>query len=233
MMSNLLYEDIVHKIEELIKTDDYQEGKKIPSERELAEQFGVSRNVVREAIGVLRAKGLLVIKQGKGAYVSKPQDHIVTESLHRVLGTHHTTIEDILEVRAELEISIIKKAVLKAMPQDVHNLKDIYMQMEDHKQEFQRQQFTHYDEQFHLALANCTQNKTFTVLMYAFFELTERAPFVITHLTPSNVSTAQGHHLALIQAIESKNEQAAVSNIQAHIQLLKDAAEYLKKNDLI
>ncbi|HET7579475.1 MAG TPA: FadR/GntR family transcriptional regulator [Bacillales bacterium] len=229
-MNRLLYEDIVQKIEEQIYKGHLKEGEKLPSERELAAEHAVSRNVIREAIGTLREKGFIVVKQGKGAYVTKWNKEIVTDTLKRMLRTDDSTGEDILEVRESLETAIIRKAVHVASPDNIENLKKIYKSMETHKKYVDR--FIEMDAEFHMALAESTQNRIFPLLIHSFHEMTEGSIFALTRFTPYSVENAQKHHHDLIRALETRNERLAVSTIQDHIDLLRIEMAQLKGGNL-
>jgi GntR family transcriptional repressor for pyruvate dehydrogenase complex len=226
-MNGLLYEDIVKKIEKQIHNGDYCDGEKLPSQRELAIQYDVSRNVVREAIGSLREKGFIVVKPGKGVYVKKPDNTIVAETLKRVLQNNDSTSEDLLEVREELEVSITRKAVQKATPDNIEFLKGIYQRMEEKKHHIN--QFVEEDANFHMALAEATQNRIFLMFISSFYELTEKSLFALTRLTPYSTIEAQKHHLQLIRAIELKDEQLAVQTMKEHIDLLRKEVSLCKK----
>ena len=71
-MNDYLYSEIVNYVEESIINQTLKEGDKLPSERELAVQFQISRNVVREGIKILKEKGLVVVHPGRGAFITKP-----------------------------------------------------------------------------------------------------------------------------------------------------------------
>lgn len=68
---DLLYTKIADAIMEYIKENDLKTGDRIPSERELAQEFNTSRNSVREALRVLENNGIIEVKMGKGAYITE------------------------------------------------------------------------------------------------------------------------------------------------------------------
>ncbi|MFD1706164.1 FadR/GntR family transcriptional regulator [Siminovitchia sediminis] len=230
-MDNLLYSDIVRELEKKIMTHEFQENHKLPSERELAAHYRVSRNVVREALTELRVKGLVEIKPGKGVYVTKPNEDIVTESLQRVLHTNGVTLENILDVREQLEILIIETAVENARPKGVEELRKIFLEMDRSKRNIQK--FIECDAEFHLKLAQSTENKALYVLIHSFFDLTERELFNITTYTPSSVHEAQEHHAQLLEAVETRDKKLAVSTIKKHMGLLRDEIKMLKEQGLL
>ncbi len=229
-MDNLLYSDIVRELEKKIMTNELKEDSKLPSERELAAHYDVSRNVVREALTELRVKGLVAIKPGKGVYVTKPSEDIVTESLQRVLWSNEVTLEDNLDVREKLEILIIEKAVENAEPDCIEELKKIYRQMEKNKHSVYK--YIENDADFHLKLAESTQNKALYVLINSFFDLTERELFNITTYTPDSVHDAQRQHALLVEAIEMKDKDLAVSVMKEHMGLLRDEIKMLKEQGI-
>ena len=70
VQSSRLYEQIVEQIEQSVQRGDLKPGDQLPAERELAEQFGVSRTAVREAVKALREKGLVEAYPGKGTFIT-------------------------------------------------------------------------------------------------------------------------------------------------------------------
>ncbi|MFJ7726786.1 FadR/GntR family transcriptional regulator [Neobacillus sp. NPDC097160] len=228
-MSEALYLDIVADIEKKIIEGTLKEGDKLPSEREMSKEQNVSRHVVREAFRVLEEKGFLYIHQGKGVYVIKPQGDIVTESLKRILQNDQTSAEDILEVREFLEVSIIKRAVNRATKEDIDRLKELYKRMEDKKNIIS--EFLLEDFNFHLTLANATQNKVFVVLAKTFFELTGNSLFDVTKYTQT-VKVALEHHWNLINAIETRDQNAAVTVMKDHMNEIRNELEMLRNMNL-
>lgn len=226
-MDNLLYGDIVREIEKKIMTNELKEDDKLPSERELAAHYDVSRNVVREALTELRVKGLVTIKPGKGVYVTRPNEDIVTESLQRVLQSKDVTLENILDVREKLELMILESAVENATPVYIEKLKTIYHEMEEHKHLVQI--FIEKDADFHLTIAKATLNKALYVLIHSFYDLIERELFKVTTYYPKSVFEAQKHHVILIEAIETKNKELAVTTLIEHMSLLREEIKLLNK----
>lgn len=230
-MADFLYNKIVNDIERKIMINKLKVSDKLPSERELAISYDVSRNVVREAIMVLRVNGFVEIKPGKGIYVTKPNEENVTNSLQRVLKSNRVTGEDILDVREELEIIIIKKAIKKATNKSIKELKEIYKQMDQRKHLVA--DFIEKDAEFHLMLAQSTQNDVYYFLIHSFFDLTERGLLNITIYSPESVTEAQTHHKRIIEAIETRDESLAISTIKEHLDLLRDEVETLKAQEII
>src|SRR5215469_16452495 len=82
-----LYEQIVHQIEESIVKGALKPGDQLPAERELAQQFGVSRTAVREAVKVLREKGLVEAYSGRGTFITSGTSQAIRTSLDMMIKT--------------------------------------------------------------------------------------------------------------------------------------------------
>ncbi|MFE5429970.1 MULTISPECIES: FadR/GntR family transcriptional regulator [Bacillaceae] len=233
MSGNLLYFEVAEEIENKINKGIYEEGEKLPSERELTQSYNVSRNVIRQALTILREKGLITIKPGKGAYITKIKDTLVTETLKRVIDKYDSSIEDIQEVRHELETLVIKLAVKKASSDNIEELKSICNQMDE---DISISSFLDWDLKFHRTLASSTQNPIFSVLVNSFFDMTEHTTFLLTNYTSSFINVmdkAQEHHWMLIKSIESRDVDRAILVMHDHMNLFGEEISLLKIDKLI
>ncbi|MFI8495038.1 FadR/GntR family transcriptional regulator [Peribacillus butanolivorans] len=233
MSGNLLYFEVAQEIENKINAGIYEEGEKLPSERELTQAHNVSRNVIRQALTILREKGLITIKPGKGAYITKIKDTLVTETLKRVISKYDSSIEDIQEVRYELETLVIKLAVKRACSDNIEELKSICNQMD---KDISISSFLDLDLKFHKTLASSTQNPIFSVLVNSFFDMTEHTTFLLTNYTNSFINVmdkAQEHHWMLIKSIESRDVDRAILVMQDHMNLFGEEISLLKSDKVI
>jgi DNA-binding FadR family transcriptional regulator len=121
-----LSESIEDQIKEAICDGHYHVGDKLPPERTLAEQFGVSRAVVREALRSLEREGLLTIKTGAhgGAYVIHMENKSIENSLRLMLSTGQLSHDEIQQARMFVEPPIAAEAALKATPKDIARMKE-------------------------------------------------------------------------------------------------------------
>src|SRR5256885_15630501 len=99
-------------------------GDRLPSERELGEQFGVSRTVVREAVRALVAKGVIEVRSGSGLRVAAVDATAVTESMSLFLRGRTLDFEKVHEVRALLEVHIAGLAADRATTADLAGLRE-------------------------------------------------------------------------------------------------------------
>lgn len=111
-------------IEELILRGDLRDGQRLPTESELGEMLGVSRSVVRDAVRMLAARGLLDVRQGHGTIVAAPSDDAFSNALVGLLMRSGHTMGDVLEARAALEVHLTPLIVQNATEEDLERLDD-------------------------------------------------------------------------------------------------------------
>src|SRR5207253_8878368 len=106
-----LYEQIVKQIEESILKGELKPGDQLPAERELAQQFGVSRTAVREAVKTLREKGLVESYSGRGTFITNGTSQAIKQSLDFMMriGPQDGLVQ-LAEVAQILEPEIVARA---------------------------------------------------------------------------------------------------------------------------
>src|SRR3989442_9857964 len=106
-------------------------GERLPSERELGEQFGVSRTVIREAVRALAAKGVIDVRTGSGLRVAAVDSSNVSESMSLFLrGSSTLDYPRVHEVRAMLEVEVAGLAADRATDEDIAGMRQICERME-------------------------------------------------------------------------------------------------------
>ncbi len=111
--------EIIEVLRQDIATHRLPRGSRLPNEREMARQFGVSQPTVREAIRALDAMGLIEVRHGSGAYVAADVDALVANSLETLLQIERVGILDVLEVRGVLGKYSAALATRKAGKEDI------------------------------------------------------------------------------------------------------------------
>ncbi|NJN82358.1 MAG: FadR family transcriptional regulator [Caldilineaceae bacterium] len=169
---------VTEQIEELIVTRHLQPGDRLPAERELADSFGVSRTVVREAIHTLVAKGLLQAQPGGGSVVSHPTAEALAQSMSLYLSAGNPSVpyDNVNEVRRLLEVEIAGLAAQRRTEQDLANLALI---LEEAAQvgDDDPNHFARTDVAFHTALARATQNAIFALLLDSLADIMHEVRF--------------------------------------------------------
>lgn len=160
-----LPEIVASEIEEAIMDGTFAVGSQLPSEQQLADQFGVSRNVVREAFKFLKERQLIAIRNGSGAYVTRPGTEPTSDALGRYLRLTgmHESIENLYEARRILEGWNVRLAAQRAEQQDLERLHACLQRMETHTRLIDK--WSEADLDFHLAIAKATHNAFLSILL--------------------------------------------------------------------
>jgi GntR family transcriptional repressor for pyruvate dehydrogenase complex len=178
-----LSDDIVEQLERMILEGTLRAGGRLPAERALAEQFGVSRPSLREAIQKLTAKGLLVSRQGGGNYVVDSLGSTFSDPLLHLLESSPDAQRDLLEFRHTLEASCAYYAAIRATDVDRLRLREAFDALQDcynRAEEVSRAEEGAADASFHLAIAEASHNAVLLHTIRGLFDLLKRS--VVTNI---------------------------------------------------
>jgi DNA-binding GntR family transcriptional regulator len=199
--------------------DAILKGKLEPRERlmeiQLAEQLGVSRTPVREAIRKLELEGLVIMEARKGAYVS---------------DISFEDIIDTLEVREALETYAVKLAIEKETTKDISHLEKLNDEFEKAFREGDIQRMVYLDTTIHSSLLYLSENKKLIAFMDALNEIMQR--FRLIYFNESyNPEVIIKEHYEVFKAIKSGDKEGAIQAMRNHLCTLKDDIKkvYLKK----
>jgi GntR family transcriptional repressor for pyruvate dehydrogenase complex len=145
-------------LERMILAGEIPEGSRLPSEKELGLRFGISRNAVREAIKSLEERGLVRVRNGRGAYVTAPGDGVVRAAIARYVQSRLTpeTVPEFYQFREVLEGAAARIAAARAGERDLHLLERALGMMEANEGDVEK--WMEGDIAFHRALIGATHN---------------------------------------------------------------------------
>jgi GntR family transcriptional repressor for pyruvate dehydrogenase complex len=214
------YEAITEQLKDFITEGRLKVGDKLPSTKELSEQFGVGRSTTREALSALKAMGLIEIRQGGGCRVisSAPQEVELPELAS--LRLNRETVLELLEARESLEVSNAAIAAGKRSEEDLARLGNLIEEMGrtiGDEAEGER-----LDLQFHLTLANATHNSIMVRLFESIMGHIETAIHDIRRVELYASTAVAGRlyeeHQAIYHAIVEQNAKLAGERMQQHLQ---------------
>ena len=211
-----LSNQVADQIQDLILSKTIKLGDRLPTERELGEQFQVSRTVVREAIRILEARGLLDSQTGSGTYARALRGEDVVNSIGMYLSSHdHTyTIESIMEVRRVLEIQVVKLAAERATQENINQLEEILEQMCISSNDIDI--YSQWDLKFHLTLAHACNNELFKILIEPLGEALFDVIWTAS-TTPGAIEDACRFHNEILNAIKNRDSAQAMELMKAHL----------------
>lgn len=218
-----IYQQIVEQIQELILTGKLQPGDQLSSERELAEQLGVSRTAVREAIKALVEKGLVEIQPGKGTFITNGTPQVLQDSLELMFRFGPpNNVTDVNQIRAILEPGIAALAAQHATANDIQKMQQAIRTMDQAMED--ADVFVEADLEFHLALATATQNKLITILLTPIIDFLREERLRI-FLVDGGPQRGQHHHKQILKAIIQQDATAAHDAMTQHLhQVMADSS---------
>jgi len=215
-----LYEQIVDQVETRILSGELNPGDKLPPERELAKQFGVSRTAVREAIKALTLKGLIAVYPGRGTFVVDSTSMAVRHSIDMLIKVGKKDgITALVEIREILEPEIAALAATHAEPEQIATLQDAVDMMEDCMDD--PSAFVEADLDFHLALAQATNNALIPALIDSLVDLL-REHRLRSATVPGALERGQPFHKMILDAVKQKDPDMARETMRAHLSQIRD-----------
>ncbi|MFP3668784.1 FadR/GntR family transcriptional regulator [Priestia sp. SIMBA_032] len=219
--NNKLYIQIYNQILSEIQSGAFQVGDKLPAERELCEQFGVSRVPIRQALSALDLNGFIYSRQGEGVYVKQVQ----VENSQSTFLTESASPEDIVEARMNIEPLIIRFAALRATEEDIKDLRATINKMEEETNAGIYVPET--DEALHNGIAKASHNDLFISIMAAIsnaMKQQEMWKFIRdrTVTRPDYREVNFDEHKLLINAIEKHDAEEAERIMNFHMENLYD-----------
>ena len=209
---------VTKKLENLIIANQLQPGDRLPSERELARQFGVSRTVIREAVRALVATSLLDVQSGSGTVVRNPTTETVSKSVSLLLRRGGVPVDytKVSEVRRLLEIEIAGLAAARRNEEDLLKLEAVVQNMK--LVQDKREEFAQNDVDFHLALAETTHNELFVVLLDSLSDIM----LIVRHTgfnTGKSPSHAIDYHERIYYLVREQNVSEARRLMSEHLDI--------------
>jgi GntR family transcriptional repressor for pyruvate dehydrogenase complex len=216
-----LSDTIAEQLLEAIVTGRFQEGDILPSERELGDQFGVSRTVIREAVRALATRGVVDVQSGRGVRVIAMDTSSVTQAMSLLLrGDSTVDFAKVHEVRMMLETHIAGVAAERSTPADhaeLESLMEAWVAAGDDVIAASR-----LDVDFHRAIAKSARNELYLVLLDsiagALLE-NRRATLALEH-SRAKVLT---EHRNVVDAIKQHDPELARAAMQTHLHGVAEA----------
>jgi len=214
-------EVIVQQIKDQIKKGILKPGEKLPSERKLADQLGVSRASVREAIQALAFSGYLEVIQGKGTYIleiSTKYDEII----NFFSEFSNYSLDYLMEARIMLEGEFARLAALNANQEEIDEIERVFNEIVNSKD---LNTFFVKDLEFHLTIAKATHNPIMNGLMKIIGEMlykeTQRIIGISRYTRENTIETTR----ELVQAIKKRNAERAGELMSEHIRNIRVSLE--------
>lgn len=220
VQTSRLYEQIVQQIEDSILTGVLKAGDQLPAERELAQQFGVSRTAVREAVKALREKGLVEAYSGRGTFITNGTSQAIRQSLDRMIKIGQPNgFMQLVEVREMLEPEIAALAATRIEPQHLSSMREAIAVMD--RERTDASAFIEADLDFHLALAEAALNPLILSLIDSIVGVLREQRTRIFEM-PGGPERGQFHHKRILEAVEQRDPEKARAAMRAHLKQVRE-----------
>lgn len=215
-----LVQKVIHALTTDLIKQTLKPGDELLPQHKLAEKFGVSRTVIREAITMLAALGVVESKQGKGTYIKDKMETVIIDPLIFSLLLDKRTPDSFLELRQMVELGMLPVVIEKATEEDISKMQKAIDLLEQNYNTGtkDRNSLCDYDLAFHYAYADSTRNPLLIKIGKTVWEMfrpsIEKAVFEIT-------STSITDHKLILKSIKERNLIQGIEAISATLRTWK------------
>ena len=225
-------EEVLRQLKEAILLGEFKSGEKLPSERELTEQFQVSRGVIREAIRALEITGFVVTRQGPsgGAFVTELSFNHVGNAFLDLFLANRVSIPELTHVRYFVEPEVARLAALNITKEGGESL--MKAQEEEYRPPADNSERVLQMQKVHLILTEMCGNHFLEALVKSMLRLTQE---IVEAVDPDHDALhSPGEHRLIIEAVLKGNSSKAARTMAEHLEhfcdrLVKMEETYRKK----
>lgn len=223
--------EVSNQIAQYIFENDLLAGSRLPTERELVTQFGVSRSSVREALRLLEQAGLVEIKAGPqgGTYVAGIDHGRAANAFSVTLWMDRATMAELLQAREVLESNLARLAADNAREEDLHNMLNA---IEETERNIDAPEiYSANNLAFHTAIAEAAGNRVLLAMMRSALHLIDKSINKIAIDRELIISAVAGHR-KIYEAIARRDGQAAESALLEHVQRFKTRVTSIYRGEI-
>lgn len=211
------YEIIAAKITELIVTTGLKTGDRLPTERALSEQLGAGRAIIRDAVKLLIAKGIVRSVQGSGIYVESEPSTNALPPLMLPTTVEIRDIESLFEFRLDIETLTVRRAAERITPRELLLLRDTVMLGKQAAGAGQFEVFGRSDIDFHRLIAEATHNPFLVSTVATIFRLHDWVNWLTIGGPSGSLLIAAQQHEDILTALQGGQPEDAARAMQAHL----------------
>ena len=216
----LLSKEVEKQLKLSILNKSYNAGKKLPSERELVDQFQVSRVTVREALRGLQQSGLVQIKRGReaGAYVCEPDSTAITDNFQNLLQMGKVNFSHLIEIRLYTEPDVARTAALHRTSEDIDTLIRLLDKAETYSNTSPKKARL-MNVQFHCEVAKILDNAMIIFLCESVTQVYSANIIEMTHtkLDKKAIEKFISEHREILDAIVKRKPEEAFERTKKHL----------------
>ena len=212
--STRIYAEIVRQVRALIAEGRLKSGDRLPPERDLAQQFKVSRTSVREALRTLESLGLIEIRPGEGTFVRRVSVESLIEPLAQVILSQREAVGELFEARRLIEPGIAGLAARRATEEEIQEMERI---LEEQASEVAAGRTgLAQDAAFHASIAASVRNRAILRIVNTLMDLLVQSREESLQ-TPGRPTRSHQDHQRILEAIRRRDEAGARRAMRDHL----------------
>ncbi|MDO4485416.1 MAG: GntR family transcriptional regulator [Bacillota bacterium] len=209
------YRKVVDYIYALVENEQLSIGSRLPTERTLAEELGVGRNSIREALRMLENMGLVESRQGSGNYIACNPSAAISEAIDMMLMLQQTTVEEVCSFRRGMEKAVCQEAIKKGISDEMSE--EIEALLSDQMYSSDAEVQAEVDHSFHYALIRASGNQMWICVSEAVINVYRRwIERVILRADESVRMELRENHREIFNAIKREDRDACEKAIDRH-----------------
>ncbi len=232
------YLEVAERIEQWILSGKLKPGRKLPGERDLCEQLGVSRPVVRESLHILHERGLIARSEKRGHFVSAINWEPIRRSFVLFAQRAVVSVREVLELRQFIEVPAARLAAMRRTPAHLDHLRSLLCEMEEnlaslrdaldadpdlHVHSEATERHIDLDIRFHSGIAKASQNLLIPPVMESLAELIKRYMYLDLRRSSGRV-VATEFHRKILECIEAGDADGAERAMSEHLSYFSGGA---------
>ena len=213
---------VIEQIKEMVRSGQLHQGDKLPNQNELAEQLGVSRPSLREAMNYLKRLGIIDQGPGVGTVLLLEHPDIWVEYPDAPGLSDVQAMQELTEARRLIETQIVELAAKRMSAREIASLASSIKRMRRFIDKDDIQGYLSEDVSFHCQLANSTRNRYIMHMFITIMSLMEQFIKIAFNSSQELIENSFEHHRAIVEALQAGDRERAVAEMQRHIEDIKD-----------
>ncbi len=221
-MVDKAYYQVIDYLKKGIINQDYKLGDKLPSERELSEHLGVSRNSVREALRVLEIMGVVKSHQGAGNYVSDDFEKNLVETMSMMYALNKINDRQVSDFRQALETRAYLLAMEHISTMEIAEMKKCIEKIAVSKDD---QEKAYWDKRFHYTMVHASNNWMLIKNLDALNQIIDAFIYNMRSAiskTCEGAALLQNAHREMVEALEEHDAEKGMAALNRHFMYIKD-----------
>ena len=223
-----VYQHVIEQVQKMVVEGVLKRGDKLPSERDLVEQLGVSRTSIREALRSLEIIGFIESRQGEGNFIKATIDSSFFEPISLMFKLNKGSAEDILETRMIIEVEAVALAAKRIKDEDITELQLLMSELRKAQNEIES---SRVDTQLHYKIAEITGNNLIIILLNTISSLMESfiinaREMILREKEKREILLDQ--HQRIVDALVERNSEKAAVAMREHLETINETMKNLK-----